>query len=230
MGWHDASTTRIGTAVSTSGRIDILINNAGGGATPMFASGDDWDRALKINLLGVVNTLRAAWPHFEKQDFGRVVNTSSSSFLGTPFAGSYAAAKAGVVGLTKVLASTYPDTNIKINAIMPVAGTPMSAQNPNQVMRDWMQNHFQPEKAAAFVPILCRDELDVNGETFIIGGGRAARVLFETTAGWFDAEPSAEGYLEHFADVMAGEDARFATSGAGDLIRYVDLLGDRGPF
>lgn len=218
------------SAVAEFGRIDILVNNAGAPGRDAFTSRKEWDRLLAVNLHGTVNTLRAAWPHFEAQDFGRVVNTTSSSVLGTPNSGAYAAAKGGVLALTKVLASTYPDRNIKVNAIMPIAGTEMTDRVRDDVYRVWLREHFDPEKVAAFIPLLCRDDLDFSGETFTVGGGRAARVLFETTAGWFTPEPTAESFLANLGDVMAGRDARFATSGQGDLIRYVDLLGDRGPF
>jgi hypothetical protein len=70
----------------------------------------------------------------------------------------------------------------------------------------------------------------VSGETFIAGGGRASRVLFETTRGWFESDPSPESFRDHFDVVMEGADARVATSGQGDLVRYAELLGDPGPF
>jgi hypothetical protein len=78
--------------------------------------------------------------------------------------------------------------------------------------------------------VLCDENAPCTGETFTAGGGRAARVLFQTTAGWFDPDPTAEDFRAHFAQIMAGDDPRVATSGAGDLRRYVDLLGDPGPF
>ena len=55
-------------------------------------------------------------------------------------------------------------------------------------------------------------------------------MLFETTRGWFETDPSPESFREHFDAVMAGDDARVATSGQGDLVRYAELLGDPGPF
>jgi hypothetical protein len=72
--------------------------------------------------------------------------------------------------------------------------------------------------------------LPASGETFIAGGGRAARVVFGTTRGYFQPTPSPESLREHFDAVMAGEELRAATSGMGDLVRYVELLGDPGPF
>lgn len=212
------------------GRIDILVSNAGIGGGGLFISPEEWDRVLGVNLHGLINPLTAAWPHFEAQNYGRVVNTVSSSFFGTPGSGAYATSKGGGIGLTKVLASTYPDTNIKVNALMPIAWTRMNERAPNPVYKSWLQEHFQPEKVAAFIPVLCSEGLEVSGEVFTVGGGRAARVLFETTTGWFEKEPTAESFAANFDSVMAGDGAAFARSGQGDLARYAELLGDRGPF
>jgi hypothetical protein len=173
-------------AIDTWGRLDIVVNNAGITGQGAFAPPKVWQRVVATHLFGTVDVLRAAWPHFTAQGYGRVVSTASSSFLGTPQSGDYA--------------------------------------------RGWLERHFEPEKMAAFVVYLCHDTLEVSGETFIAGGGRAARVLFETTRGWFEPEPSPESFRDHFDAVMAGDDARAATSGQGDLVRYAELLGDPGPF
>ena len=221
-------------AISTWGRIDILVANAGapGGPTSdvLFGSSESWERSLRVNLLGVVNPLRAAWPHFTEQNYGRVVLTSSSSMMGTPGVSPYQAAKAGVVGLTKVIANTYPDVDIKVNALMPTAWTRMTGMIAGGAYRDWLEDYFQPELVASFVSVLCHESLDVKGEAFTVGGGRAARVLFQLTDGWWEKSPTAESFAEHFDVVMSGNNPIFATSGQGDLSRYVDWLGDPGVF
>ena len=220
-------------AVDTFGRLDIVINNAGVTGGGAFADEDVWDRVLSTHLLGTANVLRAAWPHFLGQGYGRVVNTASSSFLGTPRSGDYAAAKGGIIGLSKVLHSDlqlggYHD--VKINVLMPVAHTRMTAAVPDPVYASWLERHFPAEKVSSFVITLCHRSAPVSGETFIAGGGRAARVLFQTTLGHFEPDPTPESYRARFDAVMAGDDARVATSGQGDLIRYATLLGDPGPF
>jgi NAD(P)-dependent dehydrogenase (short-subunit alcohol dehydrogenase family) len=222
----------VAAAVDTWGRLDIVVNNAGVTGQGAFSPPEVWERVVTTHLFGTVNVLRAAWPHFTEQGYGRVVNTASSSFLGTPHSGDYASAKGGIVGLSRVLASDHrdSDTDIRINVLMPVAYTRMTAAIPDDVYRTWLERHFPAEKVSAFVVYLCHESLAVSGETFIAGGGRAARVLFETTRGWFEPEPSPESFRDHFDAVMAGDDARIATSGQGDLIRYAELLGDPGPF
>lgn len=218
------------TAINAWGRIDILVSNAGIGSGDAFAPREVWDKSLHVNLHGVVNPLRAAWPYFLEQNYGRVINTASSSMLGTPHAGSYGSAKGGVVGYTKILASTYPDVNVKFNALMPIAWSRMLALIPEGVHRDWMHKHFQPERVSAFVAVLAHESLNVSGEVFTVGGGRAARVLFETTDGWWNEDPSAESFAENFDTVMAGNNPLFANSGSGDLARYVDWFNDPGVY
>jgi NAD(P)-dependent dehydrogenase (short-subunit alcohol dehydrogenase family) len=228
----DSAAAIVAQAVDTWGRLDIVVNNAGVTGQGAFSPPDVWESVVATHLYGTVNVLRAAWPHFTEQGYGRVVNTASSSFLGTPHSGDYASAKGGIVGLSRVLASDHRDTDLDlcINVLMPVAYTRMTAAVPDEVYRSWLERHFPAEKVSAFVVYLCHESLTVSGETFIAGGGRAARVLFETTRGWFEPEPSAESFRDHFDAVMAGDDARVATSGQGDLIRYAELLGDPGPF
>lgn len=220
----------VGLAIGQWGRIDILVSNAGLPMGDAMAPNERWEKSFRVNLLGVVNPLRAAWPHFLQQDYGRVVNTASSSMLGTPHSGPYAALKAGVVGLTKVLNSTYPDVNVKFNTLMPIAWSRMIAQIPDETHRNWMEKHFQPEQVSAFVAVLAHESLEVSGEAFTVGGGRAARVLFETTDGWWEKKPTAESFAANFDAVMAGKNAMFASSGQGDLARYPDWLGDTGIF
>jgi hypothetical protein len=185
---------------------------------------------VSTHLFGTVNVLRAAWPHFLECGYGRVVNTASSSFLGTPRSGDYASAKGGIIGLSRVLASDHRDVDIKINVLMPVAHTRMTAAVPDPVYARWLERWFQPEKVSAFVLLLCHPSAPCSGETFIVGGGRASRVLFATTRGHYEPDPTPESFLAHFDDVMRGDDQQCPTSGQGDLIRYVELLGDRGPF
>ena len=226
----DSAAAIVARALDTWGRLDIVVNNAGVTGQGAFARPEVWQRVVDTHLFGTVNVLRAAWPQFTAQGYGRVVNTASSSFLGTPHSGDYASAKGGIIGLSRVLATDHRDTDIRVNVLMPVAYTRMTAAIPDDTYRGWLERHFPPEKVSAFVVYLCHDSLDVSGETFIAGGGRAARVLFETTRGWFEAEPTPESFRDHFDAVMAGADARIATSGQGDLIRYAELLGDPGPF
>jgi NAD(P)-dependent dehydrogenase (short-subunit alcohol dehydrogenase family) len=220
----------VAQALDAWGRIDIVVNNAGITGKGALAELEVYERVFATHIFGTVNVLRAAWPHFLEQDYGRVVNTCSSSMFGTPGSGDYASAMGAIFGLSRVLATDNRDHNIRINVLMPIAYTRMTAAMPHQQYVEWFKKWFQPEKVSAFVAYLCHESLECSGEAFTVGGGRAARVVFATTRGYFESDPGPESFRDHFDEVMAGHDQRFSPTGLGDLARYTELLPERGPF
>ena len=119
------------------GGLDILVNNAGilRDRTLKKITPQDWDDVLRINLTGVFNCTRAATPVIRAG--GRVVNIASvSAFLGVYGQANYAAAKAGVVGLTKVTARELAKQEITVNAVAPgVIDTDMTRALPPEAMQ-----------------------------------------------------------------------------------------------
>jgi NAD(P)-dependent dehydrogenase (short-subunit alcohol dehydrogenase family) len=222
--------TTVEQALDTWGRVDVVVNNAGITGRDALVDPDVFERVVATHLYGTVNVLRAAMPHLLAQDYGRVVNTSSSSMWGAAGATDYASAKGGVFAFTRVLAMEHRTTNVKVNAIMPVAYSRMTAAIPSPGIVDWLHDWFPPEKVAAFAALLCHEDAPCTGETFVAGGGRAAHVVFETTAGHFEADPTPEAFRDHFAEVMAHRDADAPLDGFLDLARWSDDLPDRGPF
>jgi len=219
----------VGQAVDAWGRVDIVVNNAGITGQGNFAEPESYQRVYATHLIGTVNVLRAAWPHFEERGYGRVVNTTSGSVFGAAGSGDYAAAKGGVFALTRNLAQDYENTDITVNAIMPMAFTRMTAAIPHPPTVEWLEKWFAPEKVSPFVAYLCHESVPCTGETFTVGGGRAAHVVFAHTDGYFDLDATAESYRDHFAEVMADDDPR-DTSGFAEFARYAALLPDPGPF
>ncbi|HSJ42216.1 MAG TPA: SDR family oxidoreductase, partial [Xanthobacteraceae bacterium] len=109
--------------VERFGRIDVLVNNVGGSAAggPVDMSEDVWDAQVDSNLKSVFLTLKHVLPIMERQKSGAVVNVASTS--GLRWTGSaqvgYAATKAGVIQLSRVVAVQYADKGIRVNTVVP---------------------------------------------------------------------------------------------------------------
>lgn len=108
--------------IKDAGSIDILINNAGitrDGLTALMKE-DDWDDVLRINLKGAFTCTKAVVRAMMKKRWGRIVNISSVvGFSGNAGQANYAAAKAGMTGLTKALAREFASRNITVNCVAP---------------------------------------------------------------------------------------------------------------
>ncbi len=171
------------TALEAFGAVHIVVNNAGiaGGGTFDDISLDDYDRMLAIHLGGTLAVSRAAWPVFRSQGYGRIVNTSSASVFGLPGSSAYITAKAAVFGLTRALGHDGRDSGVKVNAVMPSAFSRLTSQSPE--LGPVMSAGFPAEKAAPFVCALATRSVACTGETFVVGGGRAARVVLGTVPG-----------------------------------------------
>ena len=125
--WKDVSSL-IETAVERWGRIDCLVNNAGGAyrwagptGTPIVEMSEEaWDSTIDLNLKGVFFGIKAVAPQMIRQASGHIINIGSGAGLvGTPGRSAYSAAKAGVVGLTKAAARELGPSGVQVNTICP---------------------------------------------------------------------------------------------------------------
>ena len=110
--------------IDTFGKVDILVNNVGGGSVPISLfidqEGPEWDRTFELNLKTQVGMCRAVLPHFVKQKSGKIVNISSvGGKRAMPRNTCYGATKAGVIYFTRALATEVAEHNINVNCVCP---------------------------------------------------------------------------------------------------------------
>jgi NAD(P)-dependent dehydrogenase (short-subunit alcohol dehydrogenase family) len=189
----------IDAAIEQYGRIDILINNAGVIAWAGLPDIDDdnFGGHLAVHLGGSFLTMRAAWPHFVEQGYGRVVNTTSAGVFGLPKNTSYAAAKGGVIGLTRSAAVAGAPHGIKVNAIAPAAATRMAGKAAATTI-----DTMAPELVAPMAAYLAHENCPVSGEIYAAGAGRFARIVLATTPGYVQpGTPTIEDIASRWTDI-----------------------------
>jgi NAD(P)-dependent dehydrogenase (short-subunit alcohol dehydrogenase family) len=173
-------------AVREFGQLDILVNVAGVLRDRMIfnMSEEEWDEVIRVHLKGHYCTMRPASAHMRERKHGRIINLSSGAALGAPGQPNYAAAKAGILGLTYSSAVSLAKYNITVNAIMPGASTRMTDSIPQGRMpgasfpqsKDAANTIHDPANIAPMVVFLAGDDAQhVSGQCFGAMGYRITR-------------------------------------------------------
>ncbi|MBF6465844.1 3-oxoacyl-ACP reductase FabG [Nocardia beijingensis] len=169
------------------GSPQVLVNNAGITRDDLFfrLSEEDWHAVLAVNLTGAYHCAQVAQRFMTAQRYGRIVSLSSRSALGNRGQANYAAAKAGIQGLTATLALELGPYNITVNAVAPgYIATAMTAATADRVgmsaedhqkaaaERTPLGRVGRPEEVAAVIAFLASDEASyVSGQTLYVNGG-----------------------------------------------------------
>lgn len=172
---------------AVGGTVDLLVNNAGTDEFGFFTytTPEQWQKVIGINLVGTMNCTHAALPGMQQAGYGRIVSISSEAGrVGSKGSAAYSAAKAGVIGFTKVIARENGRYAITANAIAPgPIETPllMGAKEFGEIgekVIETMRSATQmgrlgrPEEVAAAAAFLVSDDASyVTGETLGVSGG-----------------------------------------------------------
>ncbi len=179
---RDAVNRMVSEVTRELGPIELLVNNAGdvGDMTFDELTSEHWDRIISINLTGPFNVLWSVKDEMIKRKFGRIVNVSSIAALAVrPDQLPYAAAKAGIISLTKSCCGPLAKHNIRINSVAPGAiDTDMlsevSAEMVEQLRATTPLGRLgEPHEMADVIAyLLCEESSYITGATIIASGGR----------------------------------------------------------
>lgn len=213
------------TALDAFGTVDIVINNAGILRDKSFSkmSLEDVQAVLDVHLKGGFNVSLPAFGVMKEKSYGRFVFTSSASGLFGNFGqANYGAAKAGLVGLSNVIAIEGEKYNIKSNAVAPIAKTRMTED-----LLGPFADMVSPEQVTPMVVFLASEACEATHEIYTVGGGRYGRVFIGTNKGWFagsDDTPSVEQVSENLGSIRDISDYIVPASNNDEIMLLGQML------
>ncbi|KUH69539.1 short-chain dehydrogenase [Mycolicibacterium novocastrense] len=225
------------TAVDAFGRLDAVISNAGIFNSIAFdeLTPDDWRRMLSVHLDGAFYLSQPAYRAMKAQGYGRLVFVASSAgMFGQHLEAHYAAAKAGIVGLTNVIALEGEPHGIRANTVLPFGISRMVTEtlgDPKALEDNGFFAAIRPELVAPLVVYLASRACDVSHQNFSACAGRFARVFIGLSEGWLaprDGDPTAEDIAEHLTDVAATEPFTIPGSIYDEVFAVTRRLGVTG--
>lgn len=200
----------IETAVKNFGTVHILINNAGVLRDALFKkmTEKDFQFVLDVHVNGAFKATKAAWEHFRKQGYGRIVNTASPAGLYGNFGqANYSGAKLGLVGFAETLAKEGEKYNIKANTIAPLARSRMT----ELVLPPPILEQLGPEKVAPLVLYLTHDTNELSGQIFEVAAGFYGQIRWERSGGVLfkpDETFTAEAVAKRIGDILDFDDSK----------------------
>lgn len=222
------------TAVEQFGRLDAVISNAGIFNSIPFdeLSSEDWRRMLRVHLDGGFYLSQPAYRVMKSQGYGRFVFIASSAgMFGQHLEAHYAAAKAGLVGLTNVIALEGAPHGILANTVLPFGVSRMVTEtlgDPKVLEDNGFFKAIRPELVAPLVVYLASRDCELSHQNFSACAGRFARVFIGLSEGWMapaDSTPSADDIAARLAEVAATEPFTIPGSIYDEVFEVTERLG-----
>jgi len=221
---YDQMVEMVAKAREAWGGVHILINNAGILRDKSFAKMEpaDFDLVVKVHLLGSANCTKAVWDSMREQAYGRILMTASSTGLYGNFGqANYGAAKLGLAGLTKTLYLEGAKYNIRVNTLVPVAGTRMT----EDILPPEAFKAFDPVNVAPAALYLVSEDAPSNA---IIGAGagfyHAANITMTKGVLLSPDDRTPEGVAAHWAAITDRTGETVPQSGAEQSLAIVARL------
>ncbi len=170
------------TVINDYDKVDVLVNNAGILRDNIIwkMPSEDFDSVIQVNLKGPWLMCKEASKIMKKRNAGRIINIASRAWLGNRGQSNYSASKAGIVGLTRVLALELGKYNVCVNAIAPgLIDTPLTQALPEEIRQKLIQAQptkamGKPEDVANTVAFLASEETQfITGQTIYVDGGKS---------------------------------------------------------
>ncbi|EXJ85155.1 hypothetical protein A1O3_05830 [Capronia epimyces CBS 606.96] len=177
----------VATALARFGRVDVIVNNAGITIYgPVEAQGPEaMRRVFEVNALGAMALCHYAWPHMQRQAYGRVVNVTSDSVFGMADSSPYVLSRGAVLGVTRTLALEGRPHNILVNAVGPSAYSRMrmAADEDSRLPAEQhaqLQARYPGESNVPAILALASEKLDLSGEIWSTGSYALGRTILGT--------------------------------------------------
>jgi NAD(P)-dependent dehydrogenase (short-subunit alcohol dehydrogenase family) len=224
----------VDAAVDAFGRLDAVVSNAGIFGSVAFEdlSTDDWTRMLRVHLDGGFHLSQPAYRVMKGNGGGRFVFISSSAgIFGQPMEAHYAAAKAGLVGLTNVIAIEGQAHGIFANSVMPTGFSRMVTETVGDekfLAESGFMRAIRAELVVPLVVFLASRACDFTHRNYSACAGRYARVFVGLSEGWLadaESEPRAEDIHAHLDEVSATEKFIVPDSIVDEVLEVCDRLG-----
>ena len=223
------------TAVDRFGRLDAVVSNAGIFQTVNFEEllADDWRRMLNVHLDGSFYLSQPAFRVMKSQGYGRFVFISSSAgMFGQPLAAHYAAAKAGIVGLTNVIAIEGAPHGILANSVLPFGNSRMVTETVGE--REQLPSELaflqaiKPDLVVPIVTFLASRDCAFTHQNYSACAGRYGRVFVGLGEGWLTdvgSKPTADDVAANLAKISATQPYTVPGSILDEIVDICTRLG-----